>query len=113
MRVYVPSKSKPSLPSLAYMRDRNFLPSRRSTVHQRDEVPEGTRCQPFRGGYFEELNRRFDSGFDHFEVPILPGPGADGGPLRYRVVHRVSMWRPGERPRLERRVLEGDPGLAL
>lgn len=45
--------------------------------------------------------------------PLEQSPGADGGPLRYRVVHRVPMWRPGERPRLEQRVLEGDPGLAL
>ncbi|HKV12227.1 MAG TPA: alkaline phosphatase D family protein [Thermoanaerobaculia bacterium] len=45
--------------------------------------------------------------------PLERSPGADGGPLRYRVVHRVPMWRPGERPRLERRVLEGDPELAL
>jgi alkaline phosphatase D len=45
--------------------------------------------------------------------PLERSPGPDGGPLRYRVVHRVAMWRPGERPRLERRLLEGDPGLAL
>ena len=45
--------------------------------------------------------------------PLERSPGADGGPLRYRVVHRVPMWRPGERPRLEQRVVEGDPGLAL
>lgn len=37
----------------------------------------------------------------------------DGGPLRYRVVHRVPMWRAGETPRLARRVVEGDHGLAL
>ena len=45
--------------------------------------------------------------------PLERSPGADGGPLRYRVVHRVPMWQPGERPRLEQRVLEGDPGLSL
>lgn len=45
--------------------------------------------------------------------PLERNTGADGGPLRYRVVHRVPLWRPGERPRLEQRVLEGDPGLAL
>ena len=37
----------------------------------------------------------------------------DGGPLRYRVVHRAALWRAGERPRLETRVVEGDPGLSL
>jgi alkaline phosphatase D len=45
--------------------------------------------------------------------PLERSPGADGGPLRYRVAHRVALWRKGERPRLERRIFEGDPGLAL
>ncbi|HEV8580303.1 MAG TPA: alkaline phosphatase D family protein [Thermoanaerobaculia bacterium] len=45
--------------------------------------------------------------------PLERSEGADGGPLRYRVVHRAPMWRTGDRPRLEQRVLEGDPGLSL
>ena len=45
--------------------------------------------------------------------PLERSPGADGGPLRYRVVHRAPLWRPGEAPRLEQRVVEGDPGLSL
>jgi alkaline phosphatase D len=45
--------------------------------------------------------------------PLERSPQADGGPLRYRVAHRAPIWRSGERPRLERRVIEGDPGLAL
>ncbi|HEV7499266.1 MAG TPA: alkaline phosphatase D family protein, partial [Vicinamibacteria bacterium] len=45
--------------------------------------------------------------------PLERSAGADGGPLRYRVLHRAARWRDGERPRLEQRVLEGDPGLAL
>ncbi|HET9769069.1 MAG TPA: alkaline phosphatase D family protein, partial [Thermoanaerobaculia bacterium] len=45
--------------------------------------------------------------------PLERSEGADGGPLRYRVVHRAAMWRNGEKPRLEQRVVEGDPGLAL
>ena len=51
------------------------------------------------------------------EFVCIPRPleraGQDGGPLRYRVVHRVALWSKGERPALETRVLEGDPGLAL
>ncbi|TFI58707.1 phosphodiesterase [Sphingomonas parva] len=43
--------------------------------------------------------------------PIRRSAQADGGPLRYRVVHRARLWRPGERPRLVQEVLEGDPGL--
>ena len=45
--------------------------------------------------------------------PIERSVTDDGGPLRYRVVHRVSPWKPGERPVLEQRVIEGDAGLSL
>ena len=37
----------------------------------------------------------------------------DGGPLRYRVVHAASMWKPGERPLLRQQVIEDDPGLSI
>jgi alkaline phosphatase D len=45
--------------------------------------------------------------------PLERSDSADGGPLRYRVVHRVPLWRRGGRPRLEQRVIEGDPDTAL
>ena len=45
--------------------------------------------------------------------PIARSAAPDGGPLRYRVVHTAKLWEPGERPRLERQVLEGDPGLSI
>jgi alkaline phosphatase D len=45
--------------------------------------------------------------------PLERSPGADGGPIRYRVAHRAPLWRQGERPRLAQRIIEGDPGLAL
>jgi alkaline phosphatase D len=45
--------------------------------------------------------------------PLERSAGVDGGPLRYRVVHLARLWKPGERPRLEQRILAGDPGLAL
>ncbi|HJS41158.1 MAG TPA: alkaline phosphatase D family protein [Sphingomicrobium sp.] len=45
--------------------------------------------------------------------PITRSPSLDGGPLRYRVVHSARLWRPGERPRLVRRVIEGDPKLSI
>lgn len=44
--------------------------------------------------------------------PLEASDRPDGGPLRYRVEHRAPLWRNGERPRLEQRVLEGDPGLS-
>jgi alkaline phosphatase D len=45
--------------------------------------------------------------------PLERSAEENGGPLRYRVVHRAAMWRPGERPRLEQRIVEGDPGLSV
>jgi alkaline phosphatase D len=45
--------------------------------------------------------------------PIARSERPDGGPLRYRVAHTARLWRSGEAPRLERKVLEGDPGLAI
>ena len=45
--------------------------------------------------------------------PLERSDRPDGGPLRYRVVHRAPLWRKGERPRLEQRILEGDPALSI
>lgn len=45
--------------------------------------------------------------------PLERSAGADGGPIRYRVVHRVPKWSKGERPKLEQRIVEGDPGLSV
>ena len=45
--------------------------------------------------------------------PIERSDRPDGGPLRYRVAHSARLWRPGERPKLERHILGGDPGLAI
>jgi alkaline phosphatase D len=45
--------------------------------------------------------------------PLERSESDDGGPLRYRVAHRVSAWKPGERPVMRQEVLEGDPGLAV
>ncbi len=45
--------------------------------------------------------------------PITRSESPDGGTLRYRVAHTARMWQPGERPRLETVVLEGDAGLSI
>jgi alkaline phosphatase D len=45
--------------------------------------------------------------------PIERNLSADGGPLAYRVVHRARPWQHGEVPRLEQRVLEGNPELSI
>jgi alkaline phosphatase D len=45
--------------------------------------------------------------------PVTRSREANGGPLRYRVVHTAKLWRPGEAPRLVQRVVEGDVGLSI
>ena len=45
--------------------------------------------------------------------PLERSERADGGSLLYRVVHRAALWKKGERPRLEQRVVEGNPALSI
>jgi alkaline phosphatase D len=45
--------------------------------------------------------------------PLERAEGSDGGPLRYRVIHTAKLWARGEKPRLEQRVIEGNPTLSL
>jgi len=45
--------------------------------------------------------------------PVTRSERADGGPLRYRVAHVARLWKPGEAPKLDVEVLEGDPGLSI
>jgi alkaline phosphatase D len=45
--------------------------------------------------------------------PLERSETEDGGPLRYRVVHRVPRWAPGERPQMRREIVEGDVGLSI
>jgi alkaline phosphatase D len=45
--------------------------------------------------------------------PVERNLAPDGGPLRYRVVHRAWRWQQGQTPRLGQRILEGDPQLSI
>ena len=45
--------------------------------------------------------------------PLQRSQRADGGPLLYRVVHRARWWKPGERPVLEQKIIEGDPRYSI
>jgi alkaline phosphatase D len=47
------------------------------------------------------------------ERPLERAGGVDGGPLRYRVVHRANLWKPGERPILTRELVEGSAELSV
>ena len=55
----------------------------------------------------------FESEFVCIPRPIERIERPDGGPLSYRVVHRAQLWSRGERPRLEQKVLEGNPEFSL
>jgi alkaline phosphatase D len=37
----------------------------------------------------------------------------DGGPLRYRVAFRAELWEKGAAPRIETRLIEGDPSFSV
>ncbi|MGE0594927.1 MAG: phosphodiesterase, partial [Hyphomonadaceae bacterium] len=45
--------------------------------------------------------------------PLERSESEDGGPLRYRVIHRVARWAAGERPQMRQEVVEGDVGTAI
>jgi alkaline phosphatase D len=45
--------------------------------------------------------------------PIERNELEDGGPLAYRVTHRVKLWKPGTAPRMERTAQEGTLPLVL
>ncbi|MGZ5987271.1 MAG: alkaline phosphatase D family protein, partial [Caulobacteraceae bacterium] len=55
----------------------------------------------------------FETEFVCIPRPLERAATPDGGPLAYRVVHRAPLWKAGEAPRLEQRVLEGDPKLSI
>ncbi|HET7380906.1 MAG TPA: hypothetical protein VFJ24_12750, partial [Gaiellales bacterium] len=45
--------------------------------------------------------------------PLTRSADADGGPLTYRVAHRVRLWKPGQAPQVERTKAEGTLPLVL
>lgn len=45
--------------------------------------------------------------------PVERSAEPDGGPLLYRISHRAKLWKRGERPSMEQRVLEGTPALSI
>ena len=55
----------------------------------------------------------FECEFVCIPRPIERSEREDGGPLRYRVTHRAAMWKAGERPKLEPRVIEGSADLSM
>jgi alkaline phosphatase D len=45
--------------------------------------------------------------------PLDRSPGADAGPINYRVSHHAQLWRKGEKPVLAQRVMEGNADLYI
>jgi alkaline phosphatase D len=45
--------------------------------------------------------------------PLVRSENRDGGPLLYRVVHRTDLWKAGETPKLEQKILEGNPQFCI
>jgi alkaline phosphatase D len=45
--------------------------------------------------------------------PIERSERPDGGPLKYRARSRTALWSKGETPRLQMRILEGDPKFSV
>jgi alkaline phosphatase D len=45
--------------------------------------------------------------------PIERSESADGGPVKYRIVHKSRLWTRGQRPVMEQVIVDGDPGLGL
>jgi alkaline phosphatase D len=55
----------------------------------------------------------FETEFVCIPRPLERSPGADGGPLNYRVRHRAKLWRKGEKPALVQQVVEGNADLSV
>ncbi|HEU5220036.1 MAG TPA: alkaline phosphatase D family protein [Gemmatimonadales bacterium] len=55
----------------------------------------------------------FETEFVCIPRPVEPSDRPDGAPLLYRVSHRARLWKKGQTPVLEQRVLEGNPSLSI
>lgn len=55
----------------------------------------------------------FETEFVCIPRPLERSDRADGGPLLYRARCRASLWRKDEVPKLESRILEGDPRFSV
>ena len=55
----------------------------------------------------------FEAEFVCIPRPLERSERADGGPLLYRTRHRAKLWRKGEAPKLELRIVEGDPRFSV
>ena len=45
--------------------------------------------------------------------PLEPIEDENGGSLRYRIIHRAKLWASGEKPVLDREIVEGEAKLSV
>jgi alkaline phosphatase D len=55
----------------------------------------------------------FETEFVCIPRPVERSSREDGGALAYRVVHSARLWKSGERPRLEQKIVEGEPRFSV
>lgn len=58
-------------------------------------------------------SRELETEFVCIPRPLERSEREDGGPLRYRVLHRVARWAPGEAPVMRREIVEGDVAFSV
>lgn len=56
---------------------------------------------------------RLETEFVCLPRPVFRQEQPDGGPILYRVRHAAKLWRNGERPILEQKVIEGNPAFSI
>lgn len=56
---------------------------------------------------------QFATDFVCIPRPVERSEAPDGGAITYRVRHEAALWRKGERPRLAKLILEGDPKFSI
>jgi alkaline phosphatase D len=90
-------------------------PARARAAHNPDNAPHLTFTDL--GGYGYATVRaspdELETEFVCIPPPLERSESEDGGPLRYRVVHRVARWAPGTRPEMRPQIVEGDAGLSI
>jgi alkaline phosphatase D len=98
---------------LEYARSRDLAAAR--AVSNPDNAPHLSFVDMGGHGYaiVRVTAESIESEFVCLPRPIERSEREDGGPLRYRVLHRAALWRAGEGPALQQSVLEGDAGLGV
>jgi alkaline phosphatase D len=94
--------------SLAYAKDRDLAAAKRLS---NPELSPHLKFVDF-GGYGYSVvtagAQALETEFVCVQRPLERSAAADGGPIVYRVRHRVARWDAGEKPQLTRTFAEGD-----